>query len=92
MKGTTSSGFEFEANENVLTDWHFTKTVATLEKGDDVSKMCATVELVSMLLGDAGEAALCEHVKELDGVVPSNKVMKEAGEILTIMRDKLKNS
>ena len=92
MKGTTSSGFEFEANENVLTDWYFTKTVATLEKGDDVSKMCATVELVSMLLGDSGEAALCEHVKELDGVVPSNKVMKEAGEILTIMRDKLKNS
>ncbi len=92
MKGTTSSGFEFEANENVLTDWRFTRTVTTIEKGDDVAKMCATVELVNMLLGDAGEAALCEHVKEADGTVPANKVMKEAGEILGIMRDKLKNS
>jgi hypothetical protein len=92
MKGTTSSGFEFETNENVLTDWRFTKTVTAIEKGDDVSKMCATVDLINMLLGDTGEAALCEHVKEADGIVPSSKVMKEAGEIISIMRDKLKNS
>lgn len=92
MKGTTSSGFNFDANDRITNDWRFVKALTAIEKGDDVEKLYASTQLVNLLLGEKGEAALCEHVAEEDGTVPTDKLMREAGEILSLMRGEVKNS
>lgn len=92
MKGTTSSGFRFNSNDKIVNDWRFIKTLTTIEKGDEVEKLYASSQLITLLLGDKGEAALCRHVAEKDGTVPTDKLMKEAGEILRLMRGSIKNS
>ncbi len=92
MIGTTSSGFNFSSNGRVVNDWRFVRALTAIEKGDDVEKLYASAQLVNLLLGDKGEAALCKHVAEADGTVPTDKLMKEVGEILSLMRGEVKNS
>ena len=91
MKGTTSSGFKFNVNEKIAGDYRLQKVMTAYEKGDDTAKVCAMTEMVNLLLGDKGEAALCEHVKEADGTVPTAKIMQEVTEIFNIMKDDVKN-
>lgn len=88
----TSSGFEFKANLRILEDWRFTETVVDLEKGDEETKLYSAVKLVRLLLGEEGKEKLCKHLEEKDGTVPASKVMTEIGEMITLMRDSLKNS
>lgn len=92
MKGTTSTGFNFEINERILKDYRFTLKAKETERGNDSDKVCAMVEMTNALLGDDGEAALCEHVKEADGIIPTEKVFKEVAEIINLARAELKNS
>lgn len=92
MKGTTSSGFEFNVSDKIGNDYRLQRVLTAYEKGSDTEKMCSMVELVRVLLGDEGEAALCEHVKEADGTVPTHEIVKEVTEIFGIMRGEIKNS
>jgi hypothetical protein len=92
MKGTTSSGFEFNVSDKIGSDYRLQKVITSYEKGSETDKLCSLVEMVKVLLGDDGEAALCEHVKEEDGTVPIQRITQEVVEIFNLAKAELKNS
>lgn len=83
IKGATSSGFEYEVNEKVLSDWTFVKAVAASGSKDNTRQMEGYTKLVNLLLGDEAEERLCEHLRQEDGLVPVEKI---SGEVLEIMQ------
>lgn len=92
MTGKTSTGFRFKTNDKALEDYRFQKAITTIEVGNEVEKLYASTQLVILLLGEKGEKALCKHVTEADGTIPSSKIYREIGEILSLMKGNIKNS
>lgn len=83
IKGKTSTGFEYEVNEKILNDWRFTKAIAASAAKDDARKVAGYTGLVTLLLGEDGEEALCTHCTQEDGTIPTEKISNEVLEILT---------
>ncbi len=92
MKGKTKSGFKYNVNENIRTDWRFVKALADADSEDASKQLSGATRMVNLLLGDEGEAKLEAHVAQEDGVVPIERVMDEVREIITAIGDQLKNS
>ena len=83
MKGKTKSGFKFDIDERVLTDWRFTIAVAKTQGEDTLQKLAGANEMVELLLGAEGHQALIAHVAAAnDGYVPSDVFMEEVTEIM----------
>jgi hypothetical protein len=81
IKGKTKSGFQFEYDERILTDWRFVSAVAKSTADNDVQKMLGITEIANLLVVDMD--ALIEHLKkDNDGFAPSEKVMLELTEIM----------
>lgn len=81
IKGKTKSGFQFEYDERILTDWRFVSAVAKTTADNEVQKMLGITEIANLLVVDMG--ALIEHLKkDNDGFAPSEKVMLELTEIM----------
>lgn len=92
MKGKTKSGFKYNVNENIRTDWRFVKALADADSEDASKQLSGATRMVNLLLGDEGEAKLEAHVAQDDGVVPIERIMDEVREIITAIGDQLKNS
>lgn len=84
IEGKTSSGFEFSVNENIKKDWRFVKAIsmAGSTKGNELTNVEGLTDLVTLLLGPAGEERLCQHLAQDDGTVPIERVSDEVREIL----------
>ena len=81
IKGKTKSGFTFEYDERILTDWRFVSAVAKTTADNEVQKMLGITEIANLLVVDMD--ALIEHLKkDNDGFAPSEKVMLELTEIM----------
>ena len=91
MQGKTSTGFEYEFDERILTDWRLTTAIVETQDADDLKKLKAAQEISRLLLGKEGEKKLMDHVAKLnDGFVPSDKFL---GELMDIVKsNKVKNS
>lgn len=78
MKGTTSTGFEFEIIPEALDDWE------TLELLEDVQtdNYLAITRLVKRLLGEEQAKRLKEHCR-VDGIVKASRMNDEIMEILS---------
>ena len=76
IKGKTTSGFEFELDEDVLDDYELLETVLKAEKGDG-----NMIKAVDMLLGEAQKEALKNHVRNEKGRVSATRIMEELAEI-----------
>lgn len=84
VKGKTKSGFEFEVNEALISDYRFVTKLAALARCEEEDGMEASAllgELVHVLLGTSGERALLDHVKK-NGVASFDDVSDEFSEIL----------
>ena len=46
MQGITKSGFEYNIDERILTDWRFTSTAAKVESGSAIEKVGAAQKMV----------------------------------------------
>lgn len=90
MKIKTKSGFVFDVNVERAQDWRFTKLLAKWSK--DESGFVAMADALNFLLGDDGENALMDHVKDEKGNVPAEKVISEFKEIMNLLGDKVKKS
>lgn len=90
ITGKTSTGFEYEVNEKIVNDWRFVKAVATSAAKDDTAKIAGYMNLVSLLLGDDGEDRLCEHCRQDDGIVPTERIGREVLEIMTAIGEQQK--
>lgn len=81
ITGKTKSGFQFEYDERILTDWRFVSAVAKTTADNEVQKMIGITEVANLLVVDMD--ALIEHLKkDNDGFAPSEKVMLEITEIM----------
>lgn len=72
-KGKTSTGFEFEYDENRLDDMRFVDVMSVVVDPNATSfdKLSGTSKLIEMILGADLKKALYEHIGEsYDGRVP----------------------
>lgn len=91
MQVRTSTGFECEIDERILTDWRLTTAIVGTMDPSDIVKIKAAHDIASLLLGEEGEGALVRHVAgRNDGFVPTDKFIHELTEIVQSQR--VKNS
>ncbi len=90
VKVKTKSGFVIDVDENRAKDWRFTKALAKWEK--DETSLIGMADALPFLLGEDGEKAMMEHIKEKDGSYPVEKMIIEFREILEHLGDVLKKS
>lgn len=82
ITGTTKRGFEYSVSEKLGNDFRFVLAYSKVNDGDAVSTLVGAADLARIVLGDDGLAALCKHVAEPDGSVPTDILMEELGEII----------
>lgn len=84
--GKTSSGFEFELDDEVLDDYELLEMLTELDEGR-YDRVTRTVE---KLLGKEQKEKLKEHIRK-DGKVSASEFMNEIAEIFQNANDSLKN-
>lgn len=82
----TTTGFEFEIEDDVLDDWELIKKLREIDKGN-VQYM---VDVMPMLLGKEQSKRLEEHVRDENGKISAAKIVNELEEIM-ILSNKVKN-
>lgn len=76
IKGTTSTGFEFELDENRLNNYELIDALAETSGDNPLS----VAKVVNLLLGDQ-KKDLLNHCRAEDGTVPIARVMEEITDI-----------
>lgn len=79
IKGTTSTGFEFEFDKQRVNNMEYLDALAEIKKGNAE----AYSEAVSLLLSPEMKKALYDHVRTEDGRVPLEDIDREIDEILS---------
>lgn len=89
IKGTTSSGFEYEIEDEALDDMELLDALVDIDEGSTSSYRYA----IKALLGEEQRKALYEHVRnKKTGRVSAKAVFKEFAEVLTSAKGDVKNS
>lgn len=83
MKGTTSSGFEYNLDETALDDYELLEDLCELDNGNTAR----TISALNRLLGTEQKDQLKEHLREENGRVPASKMMIEMGEIFNSVKE-----
>lgn len=96
-KGTTSTGFEFEYDEERLDDMRFVDVLSVVvdPEAGDLARVSGASRLLTMLLGADLKAALYEHIgKSHNGRVPRAEMEAALEEIMRAAnrKDAEKNS
>lgn len=90
IKGKTKSGFKYELDERIKSDWRVLEAITDTENEDASIMMQGVKNLANLILGD-NKQALFEHIsKKNDGFVPMELVIAELTEILS-SENSLKN-
>lgn len=92
MKVKTESGFKFELDERILSDYRIIEALKMGDNSADANEMIeGTVDLVNLIFG-ADKPALMEHIKKLnDGFVPIEAMRQELNDVFEGVKE-LKNS
>lgn len=88
----TSTGFEFELASAAFGDMEVLDLLVELESGDTTRQMMAVSPLLTKILSPDGKKRLYDHVRDKDGRVPVDRVVREVGEILAGVGDSEKKS
>lgn len=92
MKITTKTGFKFDVDERVFSDYRFVDAVAEASDPDDkVGELRATTKLVDLVFGDKKKAFMDHVAKKNDGFIPAEVVNNELQYVITEY-NALKNS
>ena len=87
IKGKTQTGFEYELNEKVLNNYELVENIAEIEENP-----LAITTIVKQLLGKDGTERLKEHIRDENGIVTTDKMMKEIVDIFQNSGKETKNS
>lgn len=88
MVGKTKSGFEYNCNEKILSDWRFIVAASKAQGGTLSEQLAGAVEMVQLILGPEGYGKLMEHISDQnDGIVPVEAVMSEVTEIINAHKE-----
>lgn len=77
IKGTTTTGFEFELEDEVLDDYELLEVLVEVDKGN----YGLVTKMVDILLGESQKEALKNHIRKNTGRVSAKKMMEEISEI-----------
>lgn len=77
ITGKTSTGFEFELQDDVLDDYELLETLTAVDRGE----YGRITEMVEQLLGKEQKEKLKEHIRNEHGRVSAAKMMDEVKEI-----------
>lgn len=86
-KGSTTDGFKWEVDENVLDDMELIDAMAA-SQGEDPTQIST---VVMKIFGADQKKKLYDHVREKDGRVPISKVADIITEIINDIGDDGKN-
>ena len=92
ISGTTKSGFKFEVADGIGNDFRIVEAIADSDSDDESAQVRGTVNLVRLVLGEAGKKALYKHLAETCGSVPTSRVIEEVTEIFQIARERSKEA
>ena len=82
MQGKTRTGFEFNIDDRILTDWRFTMALTKCQNGQGIDQLSGAQEMINLMLGEEGFKALMDHIsKNNDGYVPAEAVITEVKDI-----------
>lgn len=82
VKGTTQTGFDFEVDERIKSDWRVMKAIADVQSKDNNRVIPGMVNLINFILGDK-EQKLLEHVAaNNDGFAPTKALFSEIKDML----------
>lgn len=88
IKGKTASGYEYEIDENVLTDWRFVSKLASLAELEDSSDAIETdfinamAEIEHVIFKDKGKSFEKHIAKCNGGTVSTEVLLRELIEII----------
>lgn len=85
ITGKTTSGFEFEYDKRILTDWDYISLLRVMlsDNSKNSEKLDATHRVFLMLLGEEQTKKLVAHIRNYnDGFAPIEAVVKEFKEIV----------
>lgn len=77
LRGKTTSGFEFELEDEVLDDYELLESLRKVDEGDNG----CLIKVVDQLLGEEQKKMLKEHVRTEKGRVSAKKLLEEVSEI-----------
>ena len=92
MKITTKTGFKFDVDERIFSDYRFVDAIAEAsDPNDKVGELRATTKLVDLVFGDKKKAFMDHIAKKNDGYIPAEVVNNELQYVITEY-NALKNS
>jgi len=87
IKGKTSSGFEFTISKDVKNDYELIENLGEL---DDNPLILG--KIVTQILGKEQTSKLKNHIRNENGIVPTDKMTQEIIEIFRNSGEETKNS
>lgn len=82
MQGKTRTGFEYNIDDRILTDWRFTMALTKCQNGKGMDQLAGAQEMVSLMLGEEGLERMMKHISDNnEGYVPAEAVMAEVQDI-----------
>ena len=87
IKGKTSSGFDFVISKDVINDYELIENLGEL---DDNPLILG--KIVNQILGKEQTVNLKNHIRNENGIVPTNKMTQEIIEIFKNAGEETKNS
>ena len=82
MQGKTRTGFEYNIDDRILTDWRFTTALTKCQNGKGMDQLAGAQEMVSLMLGEEGLERMMKHISDNnEGYVPAEAVMAEVQDI-----------
>ena len=87
IEGKTSSGFEFAISKDVKNDYELVENLGELEDNPLILG-----KIVNQILGKEQTAKLKNHVRNENGIVPTDKMTQEIIEIFRNGGEETKNS
>lgn len=78
ITGKTKTGYAFEYDERVLTDWEYISLLSVTQNGTDMEKIAASTKVVELLVGKDKMPGLIDHVRKThDGYASVEDIIAE---------------
>ena len=87
IEGKTTSGFEFEISEDIINDYELIENLGELEDNPLILG-----KIVKQILGKEQTIKLKDHIRNENGIVPTDRMTKEIIEIFQKGGEETKNS
>ena len=79
IKGTTPSGFKFEISERRLNNYELLELLGEVDEGNG--------QVLKLLFGEEQAKAFKDHLREEDGIVPTDKLAEELKAVFNTVQE-----